>query len=225
MRARHSLILIAAVFSGCAGNIVDSNLSTSNTIFLPPSQANTVYLQNRNMSDNQQVTLTDLGTKIGAKGYTVVNDPETAQYWVQTNIVYCNQEPPDLPMEAMVSGGFGSSIVGTLGSVLGVAGSMHPVGAASLGILSAAQSAVGGLVGSVGGLFGGGGSSSKQTDERIYACVADIQITERMKPADSKGLGLYQTRMAAGVHQKKLDLAEATPLLQEKLSTAVAGHF
>ena len=37
--------------------------------------------------------------------------------------------------------------------------------------------------------------------------------------------GVYQTRLAADVHQKKLDEAEATPLLQQKLSAAVAGNF
>ena len=71
-------------------------------------------------------------------------------------------------------------------------------------------------------------------DDVNYACVADLQITEQgataSAPAPAKsgtGLqpGVYQTRLAADVHQKKLDEAEATPLLQQRLSAAVAGNF
>jgi hypothetical protein len=66
-----------------------------------------------------------------------------------------------------------------------------------------------------------------------YACVADIQITEQktgplpsgMKTGTGQEPGVYQTRLAADVHQKKLKEAEATPLLQQKLSAAVAGNF
>jgi hypothetical protein len=37
--------------------------------------------------------------------------------------------------------------------------------------------------------------------------------------------GAYQTQLTASVNQKKLDEPEATPLVQQKLSAAVAGHF
>jgi hypothetical protein len=63
--------------------------------------------------------------------------------------------------------------------------------------------------------------------------VADVQITEQSTVSVSAGMkagteqqpGVYQTRLAADVHQKKMDEAEATPLLQQKLSAAVAGNF
>ena len=71
-------------------------------------------------------------------------------------------------------------------------------------------------------------------DDVNYACVADLQITEQgtaaSAPAPAKSgtdqqPGVYQTRLAADVHQKKLDEAEATPLLQQQLSASVAGNF
>jgi hypothetical protein len=37
--------------------------------------------------------------------------------------------------------------------------------------------------------------------------------------------GAYQTQLTASVNQKKLDEPEATPLVQQKLSAAGAGHF
>ena len=74
---------------------------------------------------------------------------------------------------------------------------------------------------------------SQKPDDVNYACVADVQITEQgamplpggMKTGTGGEFGVYQTRLAADVHQKKLDEAEATPLLQQKLSAAVAGNF
>ena len=39
-----------------------------------------------------------------------------------------------------------------------------------------------------------------------------------MKPEAARQPGVYQTRLAADVHQKKLDETEATPLLQQRLA-------
>jgi hypothetical protein len=36
---------------------------------------------------------------------------------------------------------------------------------------------------------------------------------------------VYQTQLTASVNQKKLDEPEATPLVQQKLNAAGAGHF
>ncbi|MEQ1845156.1 MAG: complement resistance protein TraT, partial [Nitrospira sp.] len=72
-----------------AGNIKDSDLITSNTFFLPPSTAKTVFIQARNSSDNQGVSLSDLGARLTAKGYQIIQDPSAAHYVVLANIVYC----------------------------------------------------------------------------------------------------------------------------------------
>ena len=79
-----------------------------------------------------------------------------------------------------------------------------------------------------------GGPSRPDANEDIdYACVADLQITELVAATSRSSIptgaapssSLYQTRLAASVHQKKLDEQEATPLVQQRLSAAVAGHF
>jgi hypothetical protein len=87
-----------------------------------------------------------------------------------------------------------------------------------------------GIDSAVGSLFGGS-SGRKGTDEVIYACVTDLQITDRSAAvsghmaAPAEPPGVYQTRLAASVHQKKMKEEEATLLLQQKLSAAVAGNF
>ncbi len=100
--------------------------------------------------------------------------------------------------------------------------------AASMGL-----SAIEGVGSAIGSMFSGP-STPKMPDDVNYACVADLQITKQGAtasdpPAAKSGSGVqpgvYQTRLAADVHQKKLDEDEATPLLQQRLSAAVAGNF
>ena len=225
-------ILFLLPLTAYAGNIKDTDLISSNTFFLPPSTHKTVFIQARNSSDNQDVSFHDLGSRLVAKGYQVVNDPDSAQYIVLANIVYCNITKPEMPVEAMVASGYGSAFNTTLGAMQGLASMTSMAGpyeamggaAASMG-LSAIQG--------IGDLIGSSHSAPKMPDDVNYACVADVQITDQgaaplprgMKTGTGAEPGVYQTRLAADVHQKKLDETEATPLLQQKLSAAVAGNF
>jgi hypothetical protein len=199
---------LAWLAAGCVRNIVDTDLISSNTIFLAPTTANTVFIQNRNSSDNQQVTLSDLSTRPSAKAYQVVPEPNIARFVLLTNVVYCNQTHPDLPVESMVAGGYGSSIGSTIFSGLSSAPSMGgmfggPMGAVAGGARSS-------LFGTIGGIFDSGPSRPKLPDDIIYACVADVQVTDKSQaglsaqpaaPQSGTPLppGVYQTRLAASI--------------------------
>jgi Enterobacterial TraT complement resistance protein len=234
-------IIVAALLglplTAYAGNIKDTDLITSNTFFLPPSTAKTVFIQARNSSDNESVSLTDLGARLTAKGYQIIQDPGEAHYIVLANIVYCNVTKPEMPVESIVASGYGSgigsSIMGGLQGLTGMASMAGPQGAIVGTAASMGLSAIEGIGSAVGSLFSGP-STPKMPDDANYACVADLQITEQGatpaappagKPGSGVQPGVYQTRLAADVHQKKLDEAEATPLLQQRLSAAVAGNF
>ena len=234
------LLLSLPLCASCAANVVDTDLLVSNTFFLPPAAPNTVFIQNRNASDNEKVTLSDLETRLTAKGYQVVKDHQTAQYLLFTNIVYCNQTKPDLPVEVIVSGGYGSGIGGSimsgLSSLAGMAGSvaaLHPAGAAASTMARGAFSSMGGMFGRAGS---GPSAEYRQPEGLVYACVADVQITDRSKagselppatpsPGTPPPPGVYQTRIGASVYQLKVDVEEATPMVQQRLSGAVAGYF
>lgn len=220
-----------------AGNIKDTDLITSNTFFLPPSAAKTVFIQARNSSDNEGVSLTDLGARLTAKGYQIIQDPSVAHYILLANIVYCNITKPEMPVENIVAGGYGSgtgsSIMGGLQGFTSMASMAGPHGAIVGTAASMGLSAIEGIGSAVGSLFSGP-STPKMPDDVNYACVADLQITEQGTAVSTPSMaklgsnpqpGVYQTRLAADVHQKKLDEAEATPLLQQRLSAAVAGNF
>jgi hypothetical protein len=225
-------VLLSLPLAACASNIKDTDLLASNTLMLPPTTANTVFLQNRNSSDNQAVTLLDLGSRLTAKGYQVVQDPNTAYYVVLTNIVYCNLTKTELSVEDMVASGYGSGIGSSImGGLQGLTSLASMAGPQGMIIGSVASSGLD-VISSVGSLFSGGPSRPSANENINYACVADLQITERnlgeSLPTVQQGVpspGVYQTRLAASVNQKKLDEPEATPLVQQKLSAAVAGHF
>ncbi|MFO0731345.1 MAG: complement resistance protein TraT [Nitrospiraceae bacterium] len=182
--ARHwllGLLISVSVLSGCAANVRDTDLLASNSVMLEPSTANTIFIQNRNSSDNQAVSLSDLGSRLSAKGYQVVNDPQAAVYVVLTNIVYCNQTKVELPVDEMVAGGYGSgfnSVMSGLSSLSGMASMAGPHGAMAGAAASMGIGAISGIGNSVGNMFGG--PSRPKFDENInYACVADVQITDR----------------------------------------------
>jgi hypothetical protein len=92
-----------------------------------------------------------------------------------------------------------------------------------------------------GGRAGFGGMSgfpgmqpAPKEDGVTYLCIADVQITDRKmgktigQPAGgqtSAGSKVQQMRMVGHVRQKSLDIPEATPIVQEKISTGIAGLF
>ena len=183
------------------------------------------------------MSLNDLGSRLTAKGYQVVQDPAVAHYIVLANIVYCNITKPEMPVETMVASGYGSgfgtSMMSGLNSLTSMASMAGPQGAVAGAAASMGLGAIQGIGSAVGSLFSGP-STPKMPDDVNYACVADLQVTEQggtasvpasTKPGTGLQPGVYQMRLAADVHQKKLDEAEATPLLQQKLSAAVAGNF
>jgi hypothetical protein len=231
-------ILLSLPLTAYAGNIKDTDLIISNTFFLPPSTQKTVFIQARNSSDNQDVSLTDLGARLTAKGYQIIADPNAAHYVVLANIVYCNVTKPEMPVESIVAsgygGGLGSSMMSGLHSLTSMASIAGPQGMLAGTAADMGLSAIEGIGSAVGSLFGSSSSTPKMPNDVNYACVADIQITEQgatpsvpvgMKTETGQQPGVYQTRLAADVHQKKLDEKEATPLLQQKLSASVAGNF
>ena len=81
-------LFLCSLATGCA-NIIRSGLMNSNTVFLDPSMNRAAYLQLRNISENQQITLTAVQTKLTTKGYQITKDPEQANYWIQAKVVYC----------------------------------------------------------------------------------------------------------------------------------------
>ena len=237
-----SLLTIALVLflmtTGCS-NVIRAGLMNSNTVFLDPSTNRTAYLQLRNTSENQQVVLSRIEQKLTAKSYQLKSDPEQANYWIQAKVVYCHKAAEGVTPEGVAKAGFGAG-VSTGGTAMpSVSGAgMEGIGPGGMpdvnALMRRAMAMSGGRAG-FGGMSGFPGMQPPPKEEGVtYLCVADVQITDRRmgkpfgQPVASQhqaGVKVQQMRMVGHVRQKDLDIPEATPIIQEKISTGIAGLF
>lgn len=234
-----TFVMLATATTGCS-NVIRSGLMNSNTIFLDPNTNRTVYTQLRNASENQQVTLNEVNTKLTTKGYQLVNDPEQANYWIQAKVIYCHKAADGVTPEAAAKSGPGAGI-SSGGTVMASAGSMGDesgmgmAGMPDMGAMMRQAMAMSGGRGGFGGMSGFSGMQPPPKEDGVtYLCVADVQITDRKigksigRPAGAQSSGgekVQLMRMVGHVRQKSLDIPEATPIVQEKISTGIAGLF
>ncbi|MEK6632878.1 MAG: complement resistance protein TraT [Nitrospirota bacterium] len=232
-----AILLLLLLSTGCS-NIIRSGLMNSNTIFLDPNTNRTVYTQLRNASENQQVTLNELNAKLTAKGYQLVKDPEQANYWIQAKVIYCHKAAEGVTPESVAKAGAGAGI-SSGGTTMASAGDM------SGGGMGAGMMGMGGGMPDINAMMrqamaGGGGFPGMQMQQApkedgvTYLCVTDVQITDRKigktigQPLTGQATSspkVQQMRMVGHVRQKDLDIPEATPIIQEKVGTGIAGLF
>jgi hypothetical protein len=101
------VLFLLVLSTGCS-NIIRSGLMNSNTVFLDPSMNRTAYLQLRNTSENQNVTLSEVQTKLTTKGYQLTKEPEQANYWIQAKVVYCHKAAEGVTPESVAKANFGA---------------------------------------------------------------------------------------------------------------------
>ena len=228
--------MLAAGTTGCS-NVIRSGLMNSNTIFLDPNTNRTIYTQLRNASENQQVTLNEVNTKLSVKGYQLVNDPEQANYWIQVKVIYCHKAADGVTPESVAKAGPGAGI-SSGGTAMASAAGSDAGGMGGMPDMSAMMRQAMAMSGGGGGFGGMSGFSGMQPppkeDGVTYLCVADVQITDRKigksigrsaGAQSSSGAKVQQMRMVGHVRQKDLDIPEASPIVQEKISTGIAGLF
>ncbi|TKB54020.1 MAG: hypothetical protein E8D50_05290 [Nitrospira sp.] len=234
------LLFVITLTAGCS-NIIRSGLMNSNTIFLDPNTNRTVYTQLRNASENQQVTLNEVNSKLEAKGYQLLKDPQQANYWIQAKVIYCHKAAEGVTPESVVKAGPGAGI-SSGGATLVSAGDKSGGGMAGMGGMPDINAMMARAMGMSGGQGGFPGMQAPPKEEGvIYLCVTDVQITDRKlgktigqpgvtgtvadRKSDSPLLKVQQMRTVGHVRQKDLDIPEATPIIQEKISTGIAGLF
>ncbi len=235
------VLFLCSLPTACS-NVIRSGLMNSNTVFLDPSMNRTAYLQLRNISENQAITLSDIQTKLTTKGYQVAADPQQANYWIQAKVVYCHKAADGVTPESVARAGFGAGVSsgGTaMASVpstgmegMGMAG--MPMGG-GMPDMSAMMRQAMAVSGDRAGFSGFPGMQPLPKEEGVtYLCVTDVQITDRKmgKPLGqpvggqtATGPKVQQMRMVGHVRQKDLDIPEATPIIQDKITTGISGMF
>ena len=238
-----AFLFLLVLTTGCS-NVIRAGLMNSNTVFLDPNMNRTIFLQLRNTSENQHVTLNEIQTKLAAKGYQLMKDPDQANYWIQAKVVYCHKAADGVTPESVAKAGFGTGISSggmtmvsanntTAAGMAGIAGmGGMPIGNMSGMDMNAMMRMA--MAGS--GMQGGfPGMQPPPKEEGVtYLCVTDVQITDRKigkplgQPMGGQEAGVpkvQQMRTVGHVRQKDLDIAEATPIITEKMSTGITGLF
>ena len=239
------LFLMAAclALNGCAATQVaiskrnlDVQTKMSDTIFLTPVSENqkTIFLQIRNTSDKQDFNIeSNVQASLSAKGYTLVTNPDLAQFILQVNILQVAKS--DRSAAAMAFGGFGMPFSPALTGLI-AAGAASGAGfnnSSSLGLGLGA-----GLVDMV---------ANSAVKDVFYNAITDIQIKERVNSTSNSlstqtlkngnsgaavvtsqqtsNYNTYQTRIVSVAEKVNLDFEEAQQPLIDGLSQAVAGLF
>lgn len=219
------LVLTLSLTAGCA-NVIRSGLMNSNSIMMPPGMERTIYVHVGNMSENQLISLHGIRTLLSVKGYAVLSDPAQGHYWLQARVIYCHTAKPGVTAESVAQTGFGTGI-GSGGGAMPVANLFIAGGANSQMQMPDFNAMMAGVMPGMGGI------RQPPPEGVLYLCVADVQVTEQAEPTTSAKpvavssiqLPTYTVRSVAHVLQKKLNLEEATPIIQDKLNTGIAGLF
>jgi len=235
--------LFLLVLTGGCSNVIRAGLMNSNTVFLDPNMNRTIYLQLRNTSENQHISLNEIQTKLAAKGYQLMKDPDQANYWIQTKVVYCHKAADGVTPESVAKAGFGAGISSGGAPMISAGDMTGREKAEFIGMGGRPMGNMGGIdmnammrmAMAQSGMQGGypGMQPPPQEEGVTYLCVTDVQITDRKigKPiGQPRGQvdgvpKVQQMRTVGHVRQKDLDIAEATPIITEKISTGITGLF
>ncbi|MEW5913591.1 MAG: complement resistance protein TraT [Thermodesulfobacteriota bacterium] len=234
-----ALLGAAALLAGCAATYtglrykdlqVQNKMSAS--IFLQPvaPAQRTVFVQVRNTSDKAFDLQNEVATAIASRGYTVVADPNQAQYLLQANVLQVG-EADQSALEKAGMFGFGGPLAGAaVGGVLG--GSRAGAGAAVGAVAAGAAEVISGALVKV----------------VTYMVITDLQISERtaggvsttfrsdlrqgtgnttvqQQTASTGAWKQYQTRIVSSARQTNLTWPEAYPALRQGIAQAIAGVF
>jgi len=249
VKRKNVITLIAVIFvlilSGCAAMTtaiehrhleIDSKMSS--TVFLDPvaPELKTVLLQIKNTADKNINIKDRVINNLTEKGYTIVDDPRNAHYWLQVNILYAGKAEPQT-IQALLAKGYGGGLGVLGGGVLGAAagGSIrnNPCGYMVGGVLGAVA---GGLIGT---------AADAMVKSVTYSVVTDVQVSEKSDVAveqevnsdlsqgsetkikqvvkSTSNLKRYRTRIASTANQVNLKFEDALLELETSIGKGIAG--
>lgn len=235
------LVGTIAVLTGCAATqtaiehgSLQVSTKQSETVFLDPvsNTQKTVYVSVKNTSDEEIDIAPPLKSTLKNHGYEVVNNPNSAHYLLQINVLKVGKMSVAASQSAL-GGGYGSAIAG---AVAGTAvGSLTNSGTGMI---------AGGLAGGLVGL-----AADSLVKAVNYTMITDVQISERV----GKGIKVneqfqshlkngsstvtsqtssrstqyqrYRTRVVSNADKVNLTFAQARPALEQGLVKTLAGIF
>jgi outer membrane lipoprotein SlyB len=241
MISKTLLASAVAVLTGCAATqtalehgSLQVSTKQSETIFLDPvsNAQKTVYVSVKNTSDEEIDIAPQLKTALSSHGYKVINNPNSAHYLLQANVLKVGKMSVAASQSAL-GGGYGSAIAGAVAGT--AAGSLT---ASSTGMIA------GGLAGGVIGM-----AADSLVKDVNYTMITDVQISERV----GKGIKVneqfqshlkngsatvtsqtssrdsqyqrYRTRVVSNADKVNLKFSDARVSLEQGLVKVISGIF
>ena len=188
---------------------LDVQTKMSSTIFLDPvpSSLKTIYLQVRNTTDKEDFNLEGkLRESLRNKGYTIVQNPNIANYILQANILQAGRSDKSAANKSFL-GGFGDEAT---------------AGAAGFVIGNRKGSVTGGVVG---GIIAGGATlvTNALVKDIHYSVITDLQISEKLSGYSSRKI--HRTRILSSANKVNLKWEKAEPELEKGLAKSISGIF
>lgn len=226
----------AATTTAISKSELDIQTRMSDSIFLEPlPPANrTVFVQVKNTSDRDDFSIEqDVKAAIEARGYRLVDNPSTAQYMLQANVLQAGKSSVTAAEDAF-SSGFGGALFGAAVGAVGARAATKDTGSIIGGGL------IGAAVESAAGAF---------VQDVTYTAITDIQVSERAMNGEivtetfeqnlKQGTGgqrivsasstgnwkRYRTRVMSVANQVNLNFEDAAPELITGLTRSIAGVF
>jgi outer membrane lipoprotein SlyB len=148
------------LFTGCATTELQTQTKMTQSIFLDPvkKELRTVFVSVKNTSGQDMGGLEQkINSNLQAKGYRLVDDPDTAKYTLMTNVLFANNLKE---ANAAGTGANGAVLGGVMGAVNSGGNGRSALGAAL-------------VVGGISTIAG------KLTEDEIYRMVTDVVVRDR----------------------------------------------
>lgn len=239
------LSLAAIEFTGCqaahtaiAKRNLDVQTKMTETVFLEPAsvEKKMIFIDVKNTSDQDVDVRPALELVLKSRGYTIVTDPNKANYMLQANVLQIGKSNLN-EIRSAFNAGFGNGAI--QGAVAGAA-----VGY-TMGGGSGKNAAAVGLAGAAAGFI-----ADAMVEDVYFSMVTDLQIRERalegetvvqtqnsdIKQGSSTSVSqviqgaktnwkTYRTRIVSSANKVNLQFEEAQPVLQTALGKSIAGLF
>lgn len=247
-----SLVTASLLFTGCATSQLQTSAKMTQSVFINPvaKEKRTIFISTKNTSGTDINLEQKIVQALYAKGYIVVDDPEMATYVLLTNILYCNKKSENNVVGGAMMGGAAGAIAnsgsngrsmaaaGLAGAVVGgligkatedtifqmqvdivirekAKGKVNAYAGTSSGQASVRDSQKSGTLNSFGGQIREADASGR-LNSNTYSTASQSYESDYIE---------HKTMMFAEATKMDLTLYEATPILEQKIATQIAGLF
>ncbi len=204
-----SLTGCAAIGTSISHGSLQTQTLMSDSIFMNPTTNNTVktiYVEIHNTTDKAHFDITTpLLDRLHNKGYKISQNPNTAHYILQVNLLQMGRNSMAAAKEQM-GFGYGGALEG--GIAAGAVASAASASALTMTGVGIAGAAAGSVI-------------DNAVQDITYSGIVDVQVTERSMHHKK----IYKTRILTTADKVNLSFNQAAPSLENGLAQSISGLF